>query len=403
MRLVGIEHIRAAQAQLAKVAHVTPMEHSRVLGEHCHGDVYLKCENLQRTGSFKVRGAYVRLSNMDESRRAAGVVAASAGNHAQGVALAAALLGVRSTVFMPERVPLPKLAATKSYGAEVRVQGAELEETLAAAREYAETTGAEFIHPFDHPDILAGQGTVALEILDQLPTVGSIVVPAGGGGLVGGIAAAVKAERPEVRVIAVQAEQAAAWPVSLAAGEPVRIRDTQTMADGIAVAGPGPVTFAHVSRLVDDVLTVSEEALSTALLLCLERTKLVVEPAGVAAVAGMLAYPDRLRAPAVAVLSGGNIDPLLLLQLIRHGMCSSGRYLLLRVRLPDRPGSLAGLLAQLGSLQANVVDIEHSRIAGALALGEVEVEVSLETRGAEHGARVVSQLESAGFTVVTQG
>jgi threonine dehydratase len=400
MRLVEIERIRAARAQLAGVVHATPLEHSRVLGEHCHGEVYLKCENLQRTGSFKLRGAYVRLRSLDEQRGRAGVVAASAGNHAQGVALAASLLGIHSTVFMPEQVPLPKWAATKSYGADVHLRGAELAETLAAAREHAETTGAEFIHPFDHPDIVAGQGTVGLEILEQLPGVRTIVVPTGGGGLVSGIAAAVKAERPDVRVIAVQAERAAAWPVSLAAGRPVRIGAVHTMADGIAVAEPGPVTFAHVSRLVDDVLTVSEEALSRALLLCLERAKLVVEPAGVAAVAGMLEYPERLISPAVAVLSGGNIDPLLLLQLIRHGMSSSGRYLLLRVRLPDRPGSLAALLGQLGALQANVVDIEHSRVAGALALGEVEVEVSLETRGADHGARVVSQLESAGFTVM---
>ncbi|MEV0085842.1 threonine ammonia-lyase [Saccharopolyspora sp. NPDC050642] len=403
MRLVDLDRIRGAGEQLAGIARRTPLEHSRVLGEHCGGEVFLKCENLQRTGSFKLRGAYVRLLALDEARRAAGVVAASAGNHAQGVALAASLLGIHATVFMPVRVPLPKLAATRSYGADVRLHGAVLEETLAAAREHAKQTGAEFIHPYDHPDIVAGQGTVGLEILEQLPEVRSIVVPTGGGGLVAGIAAAVKAEHPHVRVLAVQAEQAAAWPVSLAAGKPVRLAETQTMADGIAVGEPGPVTFAHVAQLVDGVLTVSEEALSRALLLCLERAKLVAEPAGVASVAALLEHPEQVRSPTVAVLSGGNIDPLLLLQLIQHGMGSAGRYLSLRVRLPDRPGSLASLLAKLGELSANVLDIEHSRISGALGLGEVDVEISLETRGPEHRHYVVEELGAAGFTVAAEG
>lgn len=403
MDLVSLESIRVAREQLAGVARPTPLEHSRVLGEYCGGEVYLKCENLQRTGSFKLRGAYVRLLGLSEQQRGRGVVAASAGNHAQGVALAASLLGIRSTVFMPERAPLPKLAATKSYGADVRTRGAVLEDTLSAAREYADQTGAEFIHPFDHPDVLAGQGTVGLEILEQLPEAATVVVPTGGGGLVGGIAAAVKASKPDVKVLGVQAERAAAWPGSLAAGMPVRAKTAQTMADGIAVAEPGPVTFSHVSELVDDVLTVSEEALSGALLLCLERAKLVVEPAGGAAVAAMLEHSGQMRAPVVGVLSGGNIDPLLLLQVIRHGMSSAGRYLSLRVRLPDRPGSLAALLGRLGRLQANVLDIEHSRISGALALGEVDVEINLETRGPEHRELVVDELQQAGYTVIAKG
>ncbi|CAM00238.1 threonine dehydratase [Saccharopolyspora erythraea NRRL 2338] len=403
MRLVGLDRIRAAGEKLEGIARRTPLEHSRVLGEACRGEVHLKCENLQRTGSFKLRGGYVRLAGLDAGRRATGVVAASAGNHAQGVALAASLLGIRSTVFMPERAPLPKVAATKAYGAEVRLHGAVLGEALEAARAHADATGAEFIHPFDHPDIIAGQGTVGTEILEQLPDVRTVVVPAGGGGLVSGIAAAVKAEHPQVRVLAVQAEQAAAWPPSLAAGKPVALLDTQrTMADGIAVPAPSELTFAHVSELVDDVLTVGEEALSRALLLCLERAKLVVEPAGVAAVAGLLEHPEQFGSPTAVVLSGGNIDPLLMLQLIQHGMTSAGRYLSLRVRLPDRPGSLAGLLARLGALSANVIDIEHSRIAGALALGEVDVEISLETRGPEHREQVFSELEAAGFVVVAR-
>lgn len=402
MSLVGPEDISGAAEQLRGVARRTPLEHTRVLAEQFGAAVHLKCENLQRTGSFKVRGAYVRLCGLDPQRRAAGVVAASAGNHAQGVALAAQLLGIRATVFMPERVPLPKLAATRAYGADVRLVGGLLEETLAAAEEHAAATGAEFIHPFDHPDIVAGQGTVGAEVLEQLPDVRTILVPTGGGGLVGGIAAAVRAHAPHVRVVGVQAAQAAAWPPSLAAGEPVRLAEAATMADGIAVGAPGPVTFAHVSSLVDEVLAVREESLSEALLLCLERAKLVVEPAGVAAVAALLEHPDRLAGPAVAVLSGGNIDPLLLLQLIQHGMSAAGRYLSLRVRLPDRPGSLAGLLARLQELNANVIDIAHSRISGALELGEVDVEVSLETRGTQHRESVVEQLRTAGFTIFAQ-
>lgn len=400
--LVDLERVRAATAELAGTVRRTPLEHSRLLGRRCGGDVSLKCENLQRTGSFKLRGAYLRLLRLGAEQRAAGVVAASAGNHAQGVALAASLLGIHSTVFMPEKAPLPKLAATQGYGADVRIHGAQLSETLAAAREHAARTGAEFIHPFDHPDIIAGQATVGAEILEQAPDVRTIVVPTGGGGLVSGVAATVRAMRPEVRVIAVQADRAAAWPPSLAAGKPLALAETRTMADGIAVGEPGPVTFEHVSELVDDVVTVSEEALSRALLVCLERAKLVVEPAGAAAVAGLLEHPDRLTSPSVAVLSGGNIDPLLMLQVIQHGMSAAGRYLALRVRLPDQPGALASLLARVSEVEANVVDIEHSRIAGALGLGEVDVEISLETRGPAHREQVVADIESAGFTVLDQ-
>lgn len=402
MVLVGVDRLREASEQLAGVVRRTPLEHSRVLAERCAGDVHLKCENLQRTGSFKPRGAYLRLLGLRSEQRVTEVVAASAGNHAQGVALAASLLGLSATVFMPEKAPLPKLAATRSYGAEVRVAGETLSRTFAAAREYARSSGAEFIHPFDHPDIIAGQGTVGMEILEQSPHLRTILVPTGGGGLVSGIAVAVKALRPEVRVVAVQAARAATWPGSLAAGKPVPISAPRTMADGIAVSEPGPVTFEHVSRLVDDVVTVDEESLSSALLLLLERAKMVVEPAGAAAVAALLQSPERVIYPAVAVLSGGNIDPLLMLQVIQHGMTAAGRYLSLRVRLPDQPGALAALLAHISELAANVVDVEHSRISGALGLGEVDVEISLETRGPEHRSQVVDSLGSAGFTVLTE-
>ncbi|GAA3297384.1 hypothetical protein GCM10020295_29870 [Streptomyces cinereospinus] len=272
------------------------------------------------------------------------MVAASAGNHAQGVALASSLLGVRSTVFMPNGAPLPKISATRDYGAEVRLHGQVVDETLAAAQEYAAETGAVFIHPFDHPDVIAGQGTVGLEILEQCPEVRTIVVGIGGGGLAAGIAVAVKALRPDVRIIGVQAAGSAAYPPSLAAGRPVSIGNPATMADGIRVGRPGDVPFAIVGNLVDEVRTVSEDELSAALLLCLERAKLVVEPAGASPVAALLSGPDAFEGPVVAVLSGGNVDPVLMQRVLRHGMAAQGRYLAVRLRLTDRPGALATLL-----------------------------------------------------------
>jgi threonine dehydratase len=395
--LVDLDRIRAARELLDGVITRTPMELSRVLADLVGAEVYLKCENLQRTGSFKVRGAYVRIQRLSPQERARGVVAAPPGNHAQGVALAATMLDAKSTVFMPVGVPLPKLAATRAYGAQVYLHGTVIEETLAEAIEYAERSGAVFIHPFDHPDIIAGQGTLGLEILEQLPAAATVLVPAGGGGLIGGVAAAIKATRPDVRVVGVQAEQAAAFPPALAAGKPVRLAQMHTMADGIAVGLPGELTFRHVAELVDEVVTVSEESLSRAVLLCLERAKQVVEPAGAVSVAALLQYPRRWSGPVVAVLSGGNVDPLLLLQIIQHGMTAGGRYLALRLRMPDRPGSLAKLLTLVGDLGANVIDVEHSRISGALRLGEVDVALNLETRGPEHRTKVTEALEAAGY------
>jgi threonine dehydratase len=400
MRLVNIEQIEQARKLLDGVIRKTPMEHARDLETLHGGPVYLKCENLQRTGSFKIRGAYNRIHGLTGEERSRGVVAASAGNHAQGVALASSLLGTKATVFMPQRAPLPKLAATRGYGADVHLHGELLEETIAAAIAFGERTGAVFIHPFDHEDIIAGQGTVGLEILEQVPEAATILVATGGGGLVGGVAAAVKAWRPDVRVVGVQAEQAAAFPASLAAGEPVRLAETLTMADGIAVGSPGPVSYAHVAALVDEVVTVTEESLSQAVLLCLERRKLVVEPAGAAAVAVLIQHPGAFPTPIVAILSGGNVDPLLLLQIIQRGMTAGGRYFKLRLRVPDRPGSLVSVLSCVSSLGANVLDVQHSRISGTLAIGEVEVALALETRGPEHCVEVTSALQRAGFEVV---
>ncbi|GGY79848.1 threonine ammonia-lyase [Streptomyces omiyaensis] len=395
-----LDDVRGAQKMLSGVARTTALEGSRHLSSLVGAPVLLKCENLQRTGSFKLRGAYVRIAGLRPEEKAAGVVAASAGNHAQGVALASRLLGVHATVFMPVGAPLPKVAATREYGAEVRLQGHVVDETLAAAQEYARETGAVFIHPFDHPDVIVGQGTVGLEILEQCPEVRTIVVGIGGGGLAAGVGLAVKSVRPDVRIVGVQAEGAAAYPPSLAAGHPVVVESPVTMADGIKVGRPGDVPFGLVQEYVDEVRTVSEDALSSALLLCLERAKLVVEPAGASPVAALLSDPESFRGPVVAVLSGGNVDPLLLQRILRHGMAAAGRYLSLRLRVADRPGALATLLAVLTVVDANVLDVSHVRTDPRLGLTEVEVELHLETKGPEHCREVEAALRDADYTVL---
>ncbi|CAM2804372.1 MULTISPECIES: threonine ammonia-lyase [Streptomyces] len=396
---VTLEDIRRARRTLAGVARTTAIEGSRHLSSLIGAPVRLKCENLQRTGSFKLRGAYVRIAGLSPQERRRGVVAASAGNHAQGVALAASLLGVTSTVFMPVGAPLPKVAATREYGARVRMHGQVVDETLKAAQEYAHATGAVFIHPFDHPHVVAGQGTLGLELLEQCPEVRTVVVGVGGGGLLAGMAVAIKALRPDVRVVGVQAAGSAAYPPSLAAGAPVALESVATMADGIKVGRPGDVPFRIISSLVDEVRTVSEDALSRALLLCLERAKLVVEPAGASPVAALLEEPDSFDGPLSAVLSGGNVDPLVLQRTLRHGMAAAGRYLSLRLRLSDRPGALAALMGELSALDANVLDVSHVRTDPRLGLDEVEVELHLETKGPEHCVEVASGLRAAGYTV----
>jgi len=397
--VIGTAEMDAARALLEGVAVRTPMEESRWLSSLTGGPVWLKCENLQRTGSFKVRGAYVRMARLTEDEKALGVVAASAGNHAQGVALAAQMLGIKATVFMPEGAPIPKEKATRGYGAEVVFHGRYLEDALAAARAFGEETGAVLIHPFDHPDIVAGQCTCGLEILEQAPDLETVVVPTGGGGLLAGVALAVKAHRPDVRVVGVQAAGAAAYPGSLSAGHPVALESMKTMADGIAVGLPGDVTFAAVRDHVDEIVTVSEESLSRALLALVERAKMIVEPAGAAAVAAILDDPSAYSASTVAILSGGNIDPLLLGKVIRHGLAAAGRYLYLRVCIPDVPGGLAQLLADLSQEGANILEVEHERISPSLLLDEVEVRIQMETRGLEHAERVLARLRECGYRI----
>jgi threonine dehydratase len=396
----GFDDVVAASEILRGVISATPMLHSWVLSDRIGGPVHLKCENLQRTGSFKARGAYVRISRLTDDERSRGVVAASAGNHAQGVAFAAALLGAKATVVMPEGAPLPKIAATRSYGAEIILHGERIEDALSCATALASDRGAVFIHPYEHPDILAGQGTVGLEIVAQCPDVRTIVVPLGGGGLTAGIAMAARGSDPSIRVIGVQAEAVAPFPASLAAGHPVPVESAPTMADGIAVARPGELALRVLAELAQPVVTVSEEILSRALLLCLERAKQVVEPAGAAGVAALLDDPRSIEPPAVVVLSGGNIDPLLLARVLRYGLSAAGRYLTFRCRLPDRPGALATLLAKLADLGANVLDVLHARFTQHLRVDEVEVQLQVETRGAGHCDEVIGQLRKSGYTLI---
>ena len=397
---VQTDDVVAARELLRDVISPTPVLRSRVLSDLVGGPVFLKCENLQRTGSFKIRGAYLRIARLTDAERARGVVAASAGNHAQGVALAAALLDTKATVFMPEGAPLPKIQATRDYGADVVLQGASVEDALAAAEEYAGPTGSVLIHPFEHPDIVTGQGTLGFEIIEQCPQVRTVVVPVGGGGLAAGVAVAVKSLDPAVQIVGAQAAAVAPYPASLAAGRVIPVKGTPTMADGIAVSRPGELAFELLSSAGARVLTVTEESLSRGLLLCLERAKQVVEPAGAAGVAALLEHAEQMQPPVVVVLSGGNIDPLLLSNLLRHGLRAAGRYLALRCRLPDRPGALATLLHELAGLGANVLDVWHERVTPRLQVGEVEVLLQVETRGPEHCEEVITELRQAGYTLV---
>lgn len=396
---MDLDDVRAARHLLAGVTEPTPLTPSRWLSRRTSADVWLKAENLQRAGSFKIRGAYVRIARLSDAERARGVVAASAGNHAQGVALAASMLGAQATIFMPESASLPKIAATRGYGAGIQFAGRGVTEALEAATEFADATGAVLIHPFDHRDIVAGQGTVGLEIIEQLPAAATIVVPLGGGGLAAGIAL-LRSERPDLRVVGVQAATAAAYPKSLEAGHPVRVDMGATMADGIAVAEPGSVPYAVLSQYMDEVVTVTEESLSSALVSLLERAKLLVEPAGTAGVAALLENPGRWSGPVVTVLSGGNVDPQLLLDVVRHGLIAAGRFLHLRARLPDQPGALMSLLSDLAGMKANVLNVNHDRSSDSLPVRAVDVEIEVATQGLEHRDGVRTKLLDLGYTLL---
>lgn len=394
---MDIDDVRGAAERVDGVARDLPVHWARWLSDEVGGPVYLVPENLQRAGSFKIRGAYNRIAQLGEEERTRGVVAASAGNHAQGVALAGQLLGVDVTVFMPLDASIPKIAATRGYGADVRFHGNTVDEALVQARAFADETGAVLIHPFDHEDVVAGQGTVGLEILEKVPDVKTVVVCTGGGGLLAGVAFAIKQIKPDVRVVGVQAEGASTYPESLAAGAPQVREQMNTMADGIAIARPGDVPFAIIQEYVDEFRTVTEDEISRAVLLLLERSKMVVEPSGAAATAAVMKAPLDFEPPVAITLSGGNVDSLVLLRIIRHGMAAAGRYLSISVRTPDYPGSLAGLLAVLKDHKANVVDVFHDRTDPRVSIGEVRIDVQLETRSAEHRDAVLAALTDAGY------
>jgi threonine dehydratase len=388
-------------ANVRKVAIETPTLHSNFLSDLVGQQVYLKCENLQRTGAYKVRGAYNRMSHLTAAEKKQGVIAASAGNHSQGVALAAKKLGIKATVYMPIGASLPKVQATRNYGARVVQHGATFAECLKAAQEEAKNTGAIFIPPFDHIDVVMGQGTVGLEILQQHPDVATIVVAIGGGGLAAGVAVAAKlaaaAQGRKIKVIGVQSEHAAAYPASLRAGKVTEIQTTPTIADGIAVSKPGRVPFELIKKYVDKVVTVSENDIAKAILVLLERAKQVVEPAGAVAVAALMSGKAKAKGKTVAILSGGNMDPLLLQRVIRHGLSTSDRYTNFSVMLPDRPGQLALTAEVIAGAHANVIEVLHTRHGNGLQISEVELNLSVETSGHEHRMEVVKALEKAGL------
>ena len=379
--------IEAARARISGHARETPIYRSETFSRLSGRPVSLKAENLQRTGAFKIRGAVNKLSTLTDEERARGVVAASAGNHGQAVAWAARELGARATIFVPEDAPMTKVDAARTYGADVRFVGSYFEESLDAAREYAVGAGATFVHAFEDETVIAGQGTIGLELVEQAPDAGTVVIPIGGGGLCAGIATALKTLRPNVRVVGVQA----AGTLPGGAGF--------TIADGIAVKAPGELTTRVLENVCDDIVAVTDEEISEAIVLLLERAKLVVEGAGAVGVAALLAGRLGGSGPVAIVLSGGNIDPTLLITVMRHGLTQAGRYLVLRTRVRDRPGELAKLLGLLGGGRVNVMSVEHHREGVDIPINETEVELTLLTRDPGHCDEVVATMEGWGYGV----
>lgn len=400
--MITFEDLRDARQRVRSVIRPTPVVRAHSLSRVAGRELLLKPEHLQRTGSYKVRGAHNLVSRLDPAT-VPGVVAASAGNHGQGVALAASVSRIPATIFMPAGAALPKVDAARGYGAEVRFAGHTVDDALEAALAHASDTGATLVPPFDHPLVIAGQGTVGMEVAEEAPEAEVVVVPVGGGGLISGMAVALAHLRPGVRVVGVEAAGAASMRASLDAGRCVTLPAVRTMADGIALRCPSPLTFAHVRAYVDDVVTVTEEQISQALVLLLERAKAVVEPAGAVSLAAVLAGLVPGTGPAVAILSGGNVDPLLLVKLIDHGLSSAGRYLMLRIVLGDRPGSLAALTQRVAALELNVLSVEHHRTGADLGVDEVEVLLTLETRGPAHRDDVVAALTADGLRVDVVG
>ena len=378
----AVAELEAARERLAGLARVTPVYSSETLARRSGREVWLKAENLQRTGSFKVRGAVNKLSLLSPSEREAGVVAASAGNHGQAVAWAARELRVKATVFMPQDAPMAKVDATRNYGAETVLAGAGFDEALAEATEHARESAATFVHAFEDEQVIAGQGTVGLELAEQLPDVETVVVPVGGGGLSAGVAIALRARRPELRLVGVQAG-----------------KHGHTIADGIAVKHPGTLTMSILDELLDDLVHVSDDEIADALTLLLERAKLVTEGAGAASVAALLSGRAGGSGPACCVLSGGNIDPTTLISVMRHGLTVAGRYLVVRTRIPDRPGELIKLLELVAGQRGNVVSVEHHREGLAVHVAETEVELTVVTRNDAHCSTLCGALETHGYSL----
>jgi threonine dehydratase len=389
----------AARLALDDIAHVTPVLSSRSVSAACSGNVLLKAECLQRTGSFKLRGALAKLARLGDAT--IGVATGSAGNHAQALAYAAQARGVACTVYMPRDAPLSKVAAVDAFGAKVELVDGPVDRSIGVAREYAESTGAAFVHPFDDPDVIAGQGTVGLELFEQVPDLAKIIVPVGGGGLISGVAMAVKAKRPDVEVVGVQASACAAVARALQSGGMVELDAVATVADGIAVKRPGELTLPLIERWADGIFEVGDDDIAEAIVLMLERAKLVVEGAGATGVAALVtgAIEPAPNGATVVVLSGGNIDAGLLATVTRRHETERGRRLRIFTRVADRPGALATLLAMLADGGANLIDIEHIRDAVSLHVRETGVELTLETRNADHAERLLGDLRGAGYAV----
>ena len=387
-----IDDLRQAQERLTGIARVTPVFSSETLSRLAGRPVLLKAENLQRTGAFKIRGAYNTIAQLSTDERAAGVVTASAGNHGQAVAWAAREAGIPATIFVPESAPMAKVDAARSYGAQVELAGEGFDETASHARARAEETGATFVHAFEDARVVAGQGTLGLELAEQLPEgPATVVIPVGGGGLASGVAIALDALRPEIRIVGVQA--AACAPL---AG---RTPTGSTIADGIAVKHPGQLTATILQDLLDDVVVVDDEEISEAIVLLLERAKLVAEGAGAAPVAAILAGRAGGDGPACAVLAGGNVDATTLNSVVRYGLTVSGRHLVVALLIPDRPGELARIVSLIAGHRANVLAIQHHREGRNIGVLETEAELTLETRDEEHSQALIRELADAGYTV----
>ena len=377
-----LSEIQEARERLEGIARVTPVYGSETLSKLAGRDVCLKAENLQRTGSFKVRGAVNKIATLSKSEQRAGVVAASAGNHGQAVAWAARQAGIKSTIFMPQDAPMAKVEPTKNYGAKAELRGANFEEAMAAAKAFVESTGATFVHPYEDERVIAGQGTIGLEIADQVPDVETVVIPVGGGGLASGIALALRAVKPGLRIVGVQAGL-----------------EGFTLADGIAVKSVGELTSRILEDNLDDMVSVTDEEICSSVVLLLERSKLVVEGAGAVGVAALLAGKAGGEGKALALLSGGNIDPTMLISVMRHGLTLAGRFLVLRTRLQDRPGELIKLLTSVAHERANVISVEHHREGMDVPVTQSEVELTVAMRDEHHCSVLLESLRSLGYQI----